>query len=163
MSYNISMKKIPLTQGKYALVDNEDYLELSKYKWCLNTNGYAVRRVGGRKAKLTIMHRVIIGAQDGQEVDHISRNKLDNRRSNLRFATRAQNTANTPPSVRNTSGLKGVHWLKSRDKWQVRIGYGGRVLSLGYYKDKTEAAKAYNNKAVELYGDYAWLNPVKEV
>lgn len=157
------MKRIKLTQGKYALVDDADFEYLNKFKWCINNSGYAVRRVGGRKAKLTIMHRVLMGAQEGQEVDHANRDKLDNRMSNLRFVTRAQNIANTPLSKRNTSGFKGVHWNKAKGKWQIRIGFEGKVVSLGYHNNKVEAAKRYNEKALELYGNHAWLNPIKEI
>jgi hypothetical protein len=155
------MKKIALTQGKYALVDDADFEYLNQFKWCINNSGYAVRRTGGRKAKLTIMHRVLMGAQDGQEVDHANRDKLDNRMSNLRFVTRAQNIANTPLNRRNISGLKGVSWNKAKGKWQVRIGFMGNTISLGYHHDKIEAAKRYNNKALELYGEHAWLNPLE--
>lgn len=139
------MKKIPLTGkwgvNKFALVSNVDYKELSKYKWFLGKNGYPARNVG-RPSLSPIriyMHRVILGFPD-LEVDHINRNRLDNRRENLRTATRSQNAHNTGPQINNTSGYRGVYWYKAYKKWEADIKVQGKKIKLGYFKDIEDAA-----------------------
>ena len=118
------MKKIKLTCGKYALVDNKDYESLNKFKWCFAANyygygGYAVRRADG---KVVRMHRIIIDAKKKEEVDHINRNKLDNRRRNLRIVSHSENMYNISLYKNNTSGFRGICWDKRFNKWMVRMG-----------------------------------------
>lgn len=151
------MKKIKLTQDKYALVDNQDYDFLNQWKWHFNS-GYAMRREylkGGKgKSVYLLMHRVIMNTPRGLETDHINMDKLDNRRQNLRVCTRSQNGTNKNIQSNNTSGYKGVTWRKDRNKWKALIA--GK--SIGIFSSKTEAAKAYDGKARELYGEFAKLN-----
>jgi len=159
LRYGYAFRKIPLTQGKYATVDPEDYEELVKYKWhAKRSDGrfYAERTVKQKNIK---MHEVIIGTVEGKVIDHINHNGLDNRKANLRFATVQQNTWNQRKSRGNySSQYKGVAWSKSRKKWRTRITINGRVMFIGHFDDEKAAAMAYDVKAKELFGDYAALN-----
>jgi hypothetical protein len=107
------------------------------------------------------IHRLVIGAKPGEIVDHINGNKLDNRRSNLRIATHAQNMANRVKSHNNTSGFKGVTFdtsMSRRKRWGASINHAGRRIKIGRYLTPEEAAKAYDNVALKLKGQYALLN-----
>jgi hypothetical protein len=143
-----------LTQGKYAIVDNEDSKYLSQCNWHFNA-GYAVRQVKGDKV---LMHRVVSTTPIGFSTDHINRNKLDNRRNNLRVCSHAQNTRNRGLSPTNTSGFKGVTWCKDSSKWRAHIKLNGKKLHLGLYKDSIDAAMAYDQAALELFGEFAKTN-----
>lgn len=151
------MKKIELTQGKVALVDDEDYEYLNQWKWHYDDHGYAVRnspRTNG-KQKTILMHRIVVGATDSMEVDHINHNRLDNRGCNLRECTRSQNRMNILNYCNNTSGKKGVAWSKSHNKWRAEIGFQGKKIRLGYYDDIEKANEAYNNATKKYFGDFA--------
>lgn len=174
------MKKIPLTPSGFAIVDDEAYERLAKFKWHSNgryaTRGkYLGKTPDGKYAHTTVkMHREILDAPAGIEVDHINHDRLDNRRCNLRLATRKQNMANSPLNKKNTSGYKGVTYSpttvgnagRSRYRvsspWMARIGYEGKRIFIGIYKTKEQAAKAYNDKAIELFGEFANLNKIGE-
>jgi len=118
------MKKIPLTQGKYAIVDDSDYERLNKYKWYVNKIGhswYAVRDIRLPTGKLKIyMHRFVLGLgkSDKHQIDHINHNGLDNRKANLRIVTRSQNHMNTITNY-GTSKYKGISWHKLSRKWRA--------------------------------------------
>ena len=117
------MKKIKLSKGKVALVDNEDYIWLNQWKWHFMAGGYAMRHLRiseDKNSKLIYMHRQILNTPKGLESDHINRNKLDNRKENLRVATRSQNNMNRKKRINCTSKYKGVSWHKQRKKWQAR-------------------------------------------
>jgi hypothetical protein len=138
-------------------------------KWHLSDKGYARHSKnlgGGRKNckyRTVLMHRFILGLNDrGTQVDHINGNPLDNRKENLRLVNQQQNNFNKKIDKRNTSGYKGVFRMKDRPKWKATIGFQGKVLHLGFFDTKEEAALAYNMKAVELHGEYAKLNIIKE-
>lgn len=103
-------------------------------------------------------HRVIMSAPSGMQVDHINGNTLDNRRCNLRICTSAENGRNRKPRKGGSSGYKGVCWNKPAQKWQARIMVGGKSISLGYFDDEVEAARAYDAAACEFHGDFARLN-----
>lgn len=154
------MREIPLTRGKFAIVDDEDYEYLSKSEWQYGT--YAMRSVpkegGGQRVER--MHRVIMNAPKGMEIDHINHNKLDNRKCNLRLCTSSQNSRNLPIRKNTKSGYKGVSWHKQMNKWRVQIVAKGKVYYLGLFDDKHEAAVAYNEKAAELSGEFAYLNEI---
>lgn len=158
---NRDYKEIRLTQGKVALVNSEDYDFINKWKWRFNSRGYAIRSetINGIK-KYILMHRIINNTEDGLDTDHINRNKLDNRRNNLRSATRQQNQMNKP-SVNGTSKYKGVSWNKRDEVWHSRIKIDGKLKHLGYFKSEVEAAKTYNKKAKELHSEFAVLNEVQ--
>ena len=161
------MKKIPLTQGKYALVDNEDFHRLSGHKWVYNSRGYAVREVrlkewrvsseSGRLYETLLMHRVILNPPAGMDIDHINHNGLDNRKGNMRICTRSQNLWNKRKARK--SKYKGVH--RASGKFYASIMRDGKVYYLGTYATGKEAALAYDNKALELFGEYANPNFTK--
>lgn len=136
-------------------VDKQDKHLLDERTWTINTAGYAVSRIGG---KLLYLHRVILNPVDGQMVDHINHDKLDNRRSNLRICTNRQNTSNQQLRSKNTSGYKGVVWFKDRQKWRAGIKVNYKFKHLGYFDDILEAAKAYDVAARKYFGEFAKLN-----
>lgn len=153
------VKKIQLTKGKYALVDDEDYENLVKYKWHAVNGKYAARSVwNGTKRKMVLMHREVLGNPEGLDVDHINMNTFDNRKGNLRAVTHQYNCFNRP-AVGGHSRFKGV--IKSSNgKWSSRISVGGKDINLGTYETEEDAAKAYNVGALQYVGDVAMLNPV---
>ncbi len=153
-------KLIPLTQDKFAIVDADDYDRLNQYKWYAsrNENGdyYAKRMERGTRRQI-IMHRVITEAPPGLLVDHRNHNGLDNRRSNLRICTKGENNRNQLPRG-GTSQYKGVSWSKSHKKYAATIRCNKQRFHLGWFDDEVEAAKAYDKKAKELFGEFAYLN-----
>lgn len=157
------MKTILLTQGKFALVDDEDYRWLSRWKWySLRQRGnfYAIRNKGKRpnRNKL-LMHREILNAQEYQGIDHKNHNGLDNRKINLRICTKNQNQHNRLPNKKSSSKHKGIYWDKSyTKKWHAQIQFNHRRIFLGRFSNEIEAAKAYDQKAKELFGEFAYTN-----
>lgn len=157
------MKKIKLTQNQYTLVDNKDYLWITRHKWYISSTGYAIRTIylGGGRAnqicKTIRLHREILGVRDG-EVDHANRDKLDNRRSNLRIASHQFNSANRSKPKNNTSGYKGVYWDKKKKRWKAQIKVNQKKVYIGRFKDPIEAAKAYNRMAVKYFREFAFIN-----
>ena len=163
LRYGFPFRRIPLTKGQFAIVDAEDYEKLAGYKWYAEKKGrtfYAERTDRGvRKNRNIPMHREILGAPKGKIVDHINHNGLDNRRANLRLVTIEQNTWNTrKKSGHCSSQYKGVSWQKSSGRWKSIIVYKGKWIFIGYFDDEELAAKAYDAKARELFGEYAALN-----
>lgn len=160
------MKTIQLTQGKVALVDDADYAELSKYKWCawrIGGNWYSKRGIGTRKSFTQVyMHRVIMGALPGQQVDHINGDGLDNRRCNLRIATMAQNQANRRKSPGTSSAYKGVTLDTKKGGWIAYIKVRQKRIHLGHFADEVDAARAYDAAALKYFGEFARpnFNPV---
>lgn len=153
-----SLKEIKLTQGQVAIIDDEDYELISQYKWYAHRCGHTfyARTNKTKKEKLS-MHSLILAAQKGQEIDHINHNGLDNRRENLRFCTKQHNNANQI-KTRGTSRFKGVYWNKTKKKWQAGIEFNSKGFYLGRFCSEEEAARAYDKKALELYGEFACLN-----
>lgn len=149
---------IPLTQGKFAIVDAEDYDWLSQYKWCAAKNRGTFHAHRGSNGKTVLMHRVIMRAPKGVICDHRNHNGLDNRKSNLRFCTPAQNQYNKRPKKGCTSRYKGVVWRNDSKKWRAQIGYHRKRIRLGNFGNEIEAAMAYDKKAKELFGEFAYLN-----
>lgn len=167
------MKYIELTKGYQAIVDDEDYEELSQYKWHY-TGGYARRAkyLGGGAANPKLdrvrMHRQIMNAPKGVFVDHINGNTLDNRKSNLRLATESQNGANRGANNgKKSNPYKGVYRLTSPravKKWWALIVESSTGVkkrrSLGVYATPEEAAQAYNEAALKYFGEFAYLNDI---
>ncbi|SRR5579871_347772 len=157
------MKTIELTRGKDTIVDDEDFEELSKYKWCAkqNHNGcfYAGRKVrrsdGGRTARF--MHRIIMNVTDPKlQIDHIDGNGLNNQRGNLRVATPSQNMRNRGKTKLNTSGYKGVS--RRGNKWEAQLRHEGKLIYGGRFDTPIAAAAFYNWMALRFHGEYAVLN-----
>lgn len=153
---------IPLTQGKFTLVDEEDAeLILSMGKWHAfkRSHIYYAAHTESRTRRTIFMHWLVTGHK---RPDHANRNGLDNRRVNLRVATEVQNLVNKGLSRRNTSGYKGVRWVEERGKWMAYIGIDRRRRYLGAFGNPVDAARAYNRAALEAWGEFAWLNPLPE-
>ena len=153
------MKEIELTKGKVASVDDEDFDSLSIHKWYYHSEGYAARREKGTN-KMIFMHRQILGTPKGFDTDHINCDGLDNRKCNLRLASRAQNLFNVKIGRGNKSGYKGVSWHKAAKKWEACIKANGKKLYLGCFATTELAAAAYNKAAVKHFGQYARLNNI---
>ena len=158
------MKEIELTQGKVALVDDEDYEYLRQWKWYYgceggkNKSGYAVRSITNPKRALIFMHRVIMSTPTGMETDHINCNKIDNRKENLRVCTRLQNKKNNPLMKNNKTGYKGVSINNNR--YKVKISVNKKQIHLGYFDKVEDAAKTYNLAALKYHGKFARLNEI---
>jgi hypothetical protein len=155
------MKIIKAIRGQSILVDDEDFEELSKYKWYVNS-GYAARKrrhPDGTPEKTyhEYMHRSILGLEFGirRAVDHINGDKLDNRRENIRECAQAENCRNRGRTKENKSGFKGVHWDATKRKWQATIRLGGKSKYLGRFDLPEDAHKAYCNAANQLHGEFA--------
>lgn len=159
------MRKILLSQGKYALIDNLDFEDVSKYTWHWtpdkNGTGYAARTeylglVNGkprwRKAR---MHRQIMEFPFGKEVDHKDGDGLNNRRSNLRLANNSENSRNRGAQSNSKTGIKGVSWKAKSKKWQAQIKLNGKVYYLGVFTNIEDAAQSYAKAAKEMHGEFA--------
>lgn len=147
------MKEIVLTKGYVTLVDDADYEWLSQWKWYLS-GGYAISNEKRKK-----MHRLILNAKDGELVDHIDRNKLNNTRANLRIVDREGNVHNQKKRENTNNNYKGTQFIKRIGLWQARCRMYGNDYFLGYYKSEIAAAIAYNRKAAEL-SDCILLNEI---
>lgn len=148
-----------------ALVDDEDFEALNRFKWCAKSSGaglfYAYRATGKRSDGSRVyqfMHRLLV--QGDGFVDHINGNGLDNRRDNLRLATSSQNGINRRKALGTTSRYKGVTWSKKDQRWCAQIKRNGKNRFLGSFRSEEEAAKAYDAAARELFGEFAKLNKV---
>ena len=153
-----AVRRIPLTLGKFALVDLQDYYQLVKFNWFVNFNGNTVYAIGKDRGKNVMMHRVIMNAPGHLFVDHIDHNGLNNTRSNLRLCSKAQNNCNKVSRKSATSKYKGVFCKRAGEKWLASIQHNGTKYHLGYFTDEIAAAKAYDEKAKELHGRFACLN-----
>lgn len=158
------MKEIKLTKGYVALVDDDDYEWLSKFKWCVNLSysPRAYRPVNTVDGKgVVYMHREICRARSFELVDHKDGDALNNQKGNLRIATSQQNVWNQKMR-KNRYGYKGVSFredLKEKP-WTAGITYNKKSYKLGYFKTKEEAARAYNKAALEFFGEFARLNEI---
>ena len=150
---------VPLTRGKFALIDAEDADTVLAHKWHSEPGRrgtwYAATQIAGRYVSL---HRLILGEPKGLQVDHRSRDGLDCRRANLRICTARQNQHNAVVSARNISGFKGVSFHKLRNKWQAKIRHNGCQCHLGYFSSPVDAALAYDEAARGSFKDFARLN-----
>jgi hypothetical protein len=144
------MKTIKLTQNKFSLVDDDDFEWLNKLKWTIHSKGYAISRLNG---KVVYMHRLINKTLNNFETDHINRNKLDNRKENLRNITSSKNKINTGLWKHNTSGYKGVSWVKRDKKWKVQIQVNKKSIHLGLCNNIEEAFFIRKQAELNYYGE----------
>lgn len=152
----IGSMDVELTQGKTAIIDNEDAERVMAHSWCFDaSNGYPVSRINGTRVRL---HRFIMEGCTSKYIDHINRNKLDNRKINLRPCTASQNVRNRGLNKNNTSGYKGV--IRFKDGWRAQISLRYKFYDLGIYATAEEAARVYNQKALEFYGEMIYLNKI---
>lgn len=150
-------KEIPLTKGKVAIVDDVDYEWLKQWRWFCTSAGYAARwDCSGGKQTLVLMHREIVRAREEEQIDHVNRLPLDNRRKNLRFATMRQNLINR--IIPRRAEFRGVHRSSKGGRWRARIDSNGKKINLGTYDTAIEAAHAYDKAARIHHGEFAVLN-----
>jgi hypothetical protein len=155
---------VTLTKGYEAVIDADDVHFVDGVNWCAlvrKNTVYAVRSApkdARGKRRAVFMHRVVMNAPDGMEVDHFDGNGLNNRRStNLRLATHQQNMYNQRIASNNTSGVKGVSWCKNRNEWRAKIKLNDKYKHLGYFTEKNLAAAAYARASAELHGEFGRL------
>lgn len=153
------MKEILLTQGKIAVVDDDDFEYLRKHKWHYArryTSEYAGTFLWtDKKNVLILMHRMVIGARKGEEVDHKDCNGLNNQKDNLRLVTHSQNMQNLKP---RDGKYKGTSYRKDRGLFEAYIGTPPNKQRLGHYCSEIAAACAYDYAAIELFGEFAKMN-----
>lgn len=145
-------KLVPLTQGKFAIVDNEDFDRVKSINWSVNKGGYAISTRKG------LMHRFIMNPSKDRIIDHKDRNTLNNRKENLRICGMSENSMNSISKVNSKSIYKGVYWIESRNKWKSLITLNQKTFYIGYFKSEIKAAKAYDKRAIQLFGEFALLN-----
>lgn len=154
------MKQVPLSQGKFALVDDEDFDRVMKFKWSYANNGrnaYATRHEGkGKNRRTCFMHRFIL-PHDLPNTDHIDHDTLNNQKSNLRPCTPVQNGQNRKIQ-KHSSKFKGVHFYKMDGNWQININVNKKRVHLGYCKYEEEAAHRYDAAAIFFFGPFAKTN-----
>ena len=158
------MAEVQLSQGPVVFVDDADLGLVAGHAWRLDTNGYAQRKfwIGSDQYGWELMHRLIIGAKPGEVVDHIDQNQLNNRRGNLRIATKSQNACNTKKQPGKSSKHKGVTRSKTAGRWIAQIFLNQKCHHLGTFSSEDEAAHEYNKAAIRLHGEFACLNPIGE-
>lgn len=154
-------KEVKLSRNKVAIVDDEDFEKVSRYKWSASNpssrNWYAIRNIrlpDGRKTTIS-MHTYLMGRL---MVDHIDGNGLNNTRNNFRGATNQENCCNSCTPSNNTSGFKGVHFYGRTGRWQAYIHFNRKKIHLGYFDTAEEAAKAYDEAAIKYHGEFSRLN-----
>jgi len=156
-------KEITLSRGLVTIVDDWNYDWLNSFRWCCDNYGYASRNhwaAGGERTTIH-MHRLILKLEkgDGEQGDHINHDRLDNREVNLRVCSHAENTRNQKAQTRTTSSrFKGVCWSKEKNRWIAQIYYERKPVYLGRFKVETAAAQAYDNAALQYFGDFACTN-----
>ncbi|MDC4245583.1 HNH endonuclease [Clostridium perfringens] len=134
---------------KRVIIDIEDINKVKNFKWHLDNRGYTKNE----KNKI-LLHRLIMNAKDGEYVDHINHNTLDNRKENLRVVTNQQNGMNRKLGIDNTSGVTGVSFNKRNNKWISQIGYNGKLKYLGYFDNLDDAIKVRKKAERKYFGEF---------
>jgi hypothetical protein len=161
--FGYDFRRIDLGEGKWTIVDQRDYYRFGQYKWNIEGNNgkfYAIRgaQISPKEIKLVRLHRVIMSAPEGLLVDHRNNDGLDNRRSNLRLATKSQNNTNRPKRANTSSRYIGVCYDKAHKCWYAQIVHQGKHKWLGTFDNEIEAARAFDRAAIEYHGEFARLN-----
>lgn len=151
-----SMKELPLSKGRVAFVSDEDFDRVSKYQWCVNGSGYASAYIDGEQV---FLHRFLMGAKKGEEVDHIDQNRFNCQRENMRLCTHGQNIANDGPKANNKLGIKGVD-KRSNGRFRVTIRYNYKKIFIGNFITLKEAGLAYNEASKKYFGEFGFQNDV---
>ena len=166
----VMSKRIALTQGECALVDDADYEWLNQHKWHYLSGrytGYAARHIsiaGKSRQRVTLMHRLILNTPPGMDTDHVNGDGCDNRRCNLRISTRSQNIANGGKykCESATSRYRGVCWHRATRKWRAQIKVKGKMIHIGLFTDEQKAAAAYNTAALKYFREFAKPNVIQK-
>ncbi len=156
------MKRIALHgkygEGKFALVDDEDFDRYSGRSWYVTTGQWPYAVSSNGHARLIYLHKIIVDAYPHQRVDHINGDTFDNRRDNLRLCSNAENCRNQSRRSDCMSGFKGVSWQADRKSWRCQIMMDYQKINLGNYSDREEAAYVYDQAALQLFGEFARTN-----
>jgi hypothetical protein len=139
-------------------IDEEDWGRVRGFRWHVDSLGYVAGYVNGNQVRL---HRHLMEAGRGQIVDHKNRDQMDNRKGNLRLASKSENGINSKHRKHNTSGFRGVHFCRQTGKWRAEIRKNGQCTKLGRFKTKLAAALAYDQAALDMHGDFATTNFLK--
>jgi hypothetical protein len=162
--FGYDFRRIDLGEGEFTIVEPEDYYRLANFKWYVRGNGinfYAVCSIktGPKKTKLVCMNREIMNAPKGLFVDHKNCDSLDNRRDNLRLATRVQNACNRQwNKSRTSSRYRGIALIKRSGRWSAQISHEGERIWLGTFDNEVNAARVYDEAAKKYHGEFARLN-----
>jgi len=148
---------ITLTQECVCVIDTDDVYLVKPFGWYAKKAPHTHYVVATINKSMVPMHRILLEVPRGVMIDHINRNGLDNRRSNLRQVTNSANVQNSGIRSDNNSGYKGVH-MRPNGSYQARISYQGRRVVLGHYDDPVLAAKVYDTAARHFFGDHCGLN-----
>lgn len=158
-AFFFTMKQIPLTKGQFAIVDDSEFNSLSKFRW--HASGKKDNYYAARSDK-SLMHRIIMNISETKViVDHKNGNTLDNRKENLRVCNKAQNSMNKVLGKNNSCGWKGVSRLRKHGRWSASIALDKKKYHLGSFDTPEDAARAYNEAAIKLHGDFANLNQIQ--
>jgi len=160
--YGYTFRRIYLGQGDWTILDQKDYYRLNDFKWFLTGRlhkFYAARTIkADGRTKIVRMHRIIMNPPDNLLVDHRNGDGLDNRRQNLRLATKSQNICNSKKRANTSSRFIGVHYRKKQRRWETEITHNRKKIWLGSFENEIDAAKVYDAAAKKYHKDFARLN-----